>query len=184
MLSRVRVMPLRIITTEDVDLYRSIRLRALQADPDAFGSDYEREVAFDEETWVSRMTSFKDNPGVIFVEIPDIPSMAETSDGSVAAAVTGVGLLDDPTKALIWGMWVAPEVRRTGTARRLIDAALEWASSRSVEIVELDVMQTNTGAIALYESIGFVPVESPERAIDESCSDELHMELRLPQPSS
>ncbi len=180
-------MTIRAVTAQDLDLYRSIRLRALRTDPEAFGSDHDREAAFDDETWLSRMLTFKGQPGAIYLETPDGETPdgetpdSETPDGGAgqATAVAGIGLLEDPTAAIIWGMWVAPEARRTGAARRLLDATLAWATSRSVEVVELDVVRTNTTAMSLYESIGFGFVEDVEREDDDPCADERRMELRL-----
>ncbi|KAI0508544.1 hypothetical protein F5B22DRAFT_391143 [Xylaria bambusicola] len=38
-----------------LEQYRPFRLASLQQDPQAFGSTYEREIAFDEETWLGRI---------------------------------------------------------------------------------------------------------------------------------
>ncbi|KAL1983869.1 hypothetical protein VTN96DRAFT_9793 [Rasamsonia emersonii] len=40
-----------------VDRFKSNRLQALQLDPDAFGSTYERESQFTYQTWLSRITN-------------------------------------------------------------------------------------------------------------------------------
>jgi ribosomal protein S18 acetylase RimI-like enzyme len=52
-------------------------------------------------------------------------------------------------------MWVAPEVRREGMGRRLIEAVVEWARGREMRDVKLMVTSVNHGAIAFYEQLGF-----------------------------
>lgn len=51
---------------------------------------------------------------------------------------------------------VDPSARREGIGRRLVLAGLEWADAVGVQQVMLEVDATNTGAIALYEQVGFV----------------------------
>ncbi len=153
---------------DDVARYRNIRLRALQTDPAAFGSTFEAERAFDTETWHRRMTTFLDRPAVVFAD--------DAGDGHLVA-IGGIGRLD-ATTAIVWGMWVAPEARRRGSARRIIDAALAWAEARSVTRVVLDVKRDNRPAIDLYRSIGFTEgVHRPDP--DGPCRDELSLELAL-----
>ena len=53
---------------------------------------------------------------------------------------------------------VSPEVRRAGIGRRLVLAGLEWAAAMGAHQVMLEVEAGNTGAIALYEQVGFVPL--------------------------
>jgi ribosomal protein S18 acetylase RimI-like enzyme len=51
---------------------------------------------------------------------------------------------------------VAPEARGAGVGRRLVEAVLADASGHGVEVVTLTVRGNNHGAIAMYESCGFV----------------------------
>lgn len=39
---------------KDWEKYKKIRLEALQENPEAFGSSYEKEIAFPDETWQER----------------------------------------------------------------------------------------------------------------------------------
>jgi ribosomal protein S18 acetylase RimI-like enzyme len=54
-------------------------------------------------------------------------------------------------------MWVAPEVRRTGVGKALVDRVIEWAQANGISRVLLDVADMNTPAIALYDLKGFKP---------------------------
>jgi ribosomal protein S18 acetylase RimI-like enzyme len=53
---------------------------------------------------------------------------------------------------------VRPEVRRGGIGRALLEEAFAWAEARGLDCLEVAVNDFNTGAIALYESLGFEPV--------------------------
>ena len=57
--------------------------------------------------------------------------------------------------AWIGGMGVAPGHRRTGLGARILQAALDTASTAGVDTVWLEVLEANEPAIALYEKLGF-----------------------------
>jgi ribosomal protein S18 acetylase RimI-like enzyme len=50
---------------------------------------------------------------------------------------------------------VAPAWRRQGIGRALMAAAHDWARTQGLSRVQLNVWEFNTGAIALYESLGY-----------------------------
>lgn len=52
-------------------------------------------------------------------------------------------------------LFVAPEQRRGGIGRRLMDAAHAFARERGAAAIELDTAHTNTAAQALYVSLGY-----------------------------
>lgn len=54
------------------------------------------------------------------------------------------------------GLMVASGYRRRGVGRALLEAAVAWAHEVGVRKLELHVFPWNEGAIALYESFGFV----------------------------
>ncbi|WP_435127931.1 GNAT family N-acetyltransferase [Actinacidiphila sp. bgisy144] len=55
-------------------------------------------------------------------------------------------------------LWTAPEYRGRGIAAALVRAALTEAAARGVHTLRLSVWDWRTGAIALYERLGFAPV--------------------------
>ncbi|MEU1179892.1 GNAT family N-acetyltransferase [Streptomyces sp. NPDC005820] len=57
-------------------------------------------------------------------------------------------------------LWTQPALRGRGVASALIGAALAEAGASGVSTVRLSVWQWRTGAIALYERLGFTVVES------------------------
>ncbi|MCL6731309.1 GNAT family N-acetyltransferase [Streptomyces neyagawaensis] len=57
-------------------------------------------------------------------------------------------------------LWADPAHRGRGVASRLIEAAVAHATESGVSTLRLSVWQWRTGAIALYERLGFTPTES------------------------
>jgi len=60
-------------------------------------------------------------------------------------------------------LFVEESARGEGHGRTLVRAAIERARSRGCDRIQLDVNQANSGAMALYESCGFVPFHNPQK---------------------
>jgi len=59
-------------------------------------------------------------------------------------------------EAEIFNLAVAPQYRRQGHGTALVTAALEGMRSRGIQSVFLEVRESNLGAIAFYEDLGFL----------------------------
>jgi RimJ/RimL family protein N-acetyltransferase len=83
------------------------------------------------------------------------------------------------------GIGMLPEARGRGLGRRLVTAALDAARARGMERVELEVFASNTRAVALYESLGFVPEGLKRRArkLDGRYDDDVIMALLFDDPA-
>jgi ribosomal protein S18 acetylase RimI-like enzyme len=70
-----------------------------------------------------------------------------------------------------------------GVGRRLAEAGIAAAIARGAERNELEVLASNTRAIALYERLGFVRegVRCRARRLDGQCEDNILM-ARLVEP--
>ncbi|MBO0681447.1 GNAT family N-acetyltransferase [Mycolicibacterium sp. S2-37] len=125
-------------------------------------------------------------PAVMLLDRPDetwlrvyerdvpVPVLTAVVDGEVA-----FGRIDDAavgraavTPAHDGGRWaglsavrVAEDRRREGHARTLCAALLSWATTRGATRAYVQVLADNTGAIALYESMGFT-AQHRERYVD------------------
>lgn len=73
-------------------------------------------------------------------------------DGALAAI--GRGACDQGWCGLT-AIEVSPEHRRQGLGSQVVRGLARWARTRGASAVYLQVMQTNDGAIALYEDLGF-----------------------------
>lgn len=59
--------------------------------------------------------------------------------------------------AVIECVATAPDARRQGSARRLLNAVEHWATGQAADLLGLQVVSDNTAAIGLYQGLGFVP---------------------------
>ena len=112
--------------------------------PDAFGSTYEREFAFDDEEWKARA-----NP-------PDAAVFVAHGPDDLVGLAIGAPAPSNPGAAALFAMWVAPAARRLGVGQALIEAVKAWAIDAGYPRLGLGVTITNAPAIALYERAGFV----------------------------
>lgn len=140
---RITLDVTRRITLADAVQLRSIRLRALQTDPLSFGSTYEREIGrtpAEWEQWARAHASGADKATFL----------AFRGDAVVGIAA---GMRDGAAIFGLYSMWVAPEARRSGVGRTLVDAVVSWASQSGANRIDLWV--TQAPAIAFYERCGF-----------------------------
>lgn len=135
----------RVLTKQDIQEFRTIRLRALKEHPEAFGAAYAEEAALTPEA----MESWLD--GSIFGAFDESMLVGIVS-------IRGSRYLKTRHRANIGAMYVAPEARGKGAGQALIDAALEKAHSfEGVEDVVLAVTVGNDSARRLYLRAGFTP---------------------------
>jgi aminoglycoside 6'-N-acetyltransferase I len=66
---------------------------------------------------------------------------------------------DTTPVAFLEGIFVVPEVRRTGVARALLKEAERWASSMGCSELASDASLENTTSHAMHAALGFVETE-------------------------
>lgn len=140
------MIAIKRITAEDAFVFKDVRLRALQDTPTAFSSTYAKEAQFPEEEWRNRAARCNGDGRIGFLAF---------DDGCACGMVFCFTEEHDEAKGTILSMWVAPEVRRAGVGRLLIDAVADWAKSRGMRGLKLMVTSVNRGAIEFYQRIGF-----------------------------
>jgi len=134
---------IRQLTPGDAALYRSIRLEGLKESPEAFGSTFDAEFTKPLAWFFDRLSS-----SVVFGAIRDARIL-----GAAGFAVRQEE--KEAHKGLLWGMYVRPDARGAGIARRLVEAVIAYARAR-VELVQLSVVVGNEQARRLYARLGFV----------------------------
>ena len=144
-----------------------VRLAALRDSPSAFGSTYQAEAAQSAQRWADRARQGSAGDA----SATYLATVGERVVGLVGAYRPNHA---EPVVELV-SMWTAPDVRRSGAARQLVDAVLEWARAGSAESVELWVTKGNDPAIELYRSAGFRETGDHQALPSDPCKDELRM---------
>ena len=138
----------------DAALYRDIRLEALRASPEAFGSTFETENAQTLDWFIDRLG-------------------ASTVLGAFRemklVAIAGFAIQQGQKRAhkgSLWGMYVRPDSRGIGVGRQLVEAVFDLARQR-VELIQLTVVRDNEQARRLYMSLGFVDYGLEKNALKQ-----------------
>jgi GNAT superfamily N-acetyltransferase len=136
-------LELRVVTPDEWELWRAVRLQALAEAPYAFGSrlaDWETAPA---ERWRARLA------------LDGSHNLVAQVDGEPVGMATGLPGTETGTVELI-SMWVSPAARGLGAADALIDAVEQWAVASHALTLCLDVVATNGRALRMYERHGLV----------------------------
>jgi RimJ/RimL family protein N-acetyltransferase len=148
---------IRRLRASDAPAFQALRLYGLKESPSAFGSSFEEEQTRTIQQVEHHLEGTQER--VFF---------GSFADGGLLGMV-GVGReqgLKERHIAFIRSMYVAPQARHQGAARGLLQVALNQAAAWSgVEQVTLSVTAANTGALALYRSVGFREVGHMPRAL-------------------
>lgn len=145
-------MEIRRIRPDEWALLRDMRLRALRDAPEAFGQTYEHAAAEPELEWRSaaRAASAGDRRAWFIAR-----SQVNGASGQPGELGMVQARRRPPDDCLVFSMWVAPEARRAGVGRALIDAAADWARSWGARRIVLWVTGVNESALRFYERVGF-----------------------------
>jgi GNAT superfamily N-acetyltransferase len=137
----------RRLVSGEGEMFRDLRLRALQDAPYAFASSYALECDRPLERWEEiAAESEAGEAGVVFVATAGTPFVGMAG---------GYLHREDPDLAGVWGTWVAPEARGRGIGERLVEPVVEWARVRGMSRVELSVTERAVAANTLYRRLGF-----------------------------
>lgn len=148
----------------DWEEYRALRLEALQREPSAYGSTYDDAVARPDDFWQRRLAG------------GESINLVATVEGRMVGMV-GVLLAapDDPSAAVVVGVYVAPEHRGRGIGRMMMESLLARLAERTeIATVRLSVNSDRTVARALYTALGFQIVPNQENK--DSSTSTLMME--------
>ena len=137
--------------------FRHIRLSALRTDPLAFSSRYADALNQPDDLWQQRLDG-----------IASIVRFATYHGQIVGLGGALLGAPDDPARAQIISVFVEPTHRGKGIGRLLLQHLLaELATRPQYARVRLNVTETQTAAIALYQSLGFVAVGQEDHPIED-----------------
>lgn len=162
-------MQIRLLTPADADAYFSLRLASLREAPTAAWASVQEEEAMTPAQVAARLA-------------------AGAVEGCFGAfwhgELVGIASLKHETlrkirhRANIWGVYIAPQARRMGVARALVEAIVAHVRQAG-GIVQLTLVlgSANLAAALLYASLGFVVTGLDRRStfIDGQYHDELRM---------
>jgi ribosomal protein S18 acetylase RimI-like enzyme len=146
---------IRRLVQDDAVLYRGIRLEALQASPEAFGSTFEVENA-------QPLSWFSDRLGSSTV-------LGAFRDAELVG-MAGFAVQQGQQKAhkgMLWGMYVRPAARKASVGRRLVEAICNLARQQ-VELIQLTVVRDNEQARSLYAKLGFLEYGMEKNALKQN----------------
>jgi GNAT superfamily N-acetyltransferase len=84
----------------------------------------------------------------------------EVAGRPVGVAASGATPRRSPSIAFVSSLWVAPEHRRTGIGRLLLEHTCSWAESEGFSAIAGRISTSNCGALALFASLGFSRTET------------------------
>jgi len=162
---------IRQLTEDNWQDFSRVRLKALQTDPEVFGSNYEKESQMTEADWRSRLQA-KDN-AIFLIYAGDTP-----------IGMTGVSVdRNDATQktALLWGSWLAPHARGKGLSELMYRTRIKWAKQQpTVEKIIVSHRASNVASKYANQKHGFVLTHKHEKVwTDGAIEDEIFYELKI-----
>lgn len=146
----------RFMTVEDVAIYRELRLRGLKEHPESFLEAYEDAIKWP----VKRFERFFENGWMVGAFLDgELKGMSGLYRHRGAKT---------QHKGTVWGVYVTPEARGHGIARKAITMLISEAEKNGIEQVHLSTDMNNPFTVALYKGLGF-----------QECGTEKHI-LKLP----
>jgi RimJ/RimL family protein N-acetyltransferase len=161
---------IRPVIPADLPGWWTLRLRAIREHPDMFGASLEenerRSPAEVERTFHERSTAGDNCLFAVF---------APSGEPVATLGVVRYAGPKERHRAMIWGVYTAPEARGQGLSSRLLEAAIAHCRSLPGLLqIHLAVSSHNHGAIRVYERAGFLhygreprALLLPDRSVDE-----------------
>ena len=141
-------MEIRHLEPDEVQVFRSILLKALSESPECFLESLEEASKRSDEEWVARITSRTD---------PDRSVAFVADDNGDTKGLVFCGR-DDQEQDLghVGGLWVDSSVRGRDIAEALLESAIHWARARGMSRLSVWCTEDNHEGRRLYQQSGFV----------------------------
>jgi len=161
---------IRILTPNDTEIYRQLRLLSLKTDPLAFLSTYDVETKYDLSYFRQKIFNSIKHPlyGIYGLFDKDkLVAFAQLAD-SYYKNKRHIAYLNE--------VYVHTDLRRKGVASKLVKHLIDKAKENPLlEQLHLRVNSQNSGAISFYEKLGFEKVTVLKDAVknpDNTYQDE------------
>jgi len=148
--------------------YKTIRLEALQTNPEMFGSNYLKEAAYSQNDWVS------------FLE-DDTRAMFALYNEESLIGLTGVALKkEDATTAILFASFIKPSHRNNGLSALFYQARINWAKHKKCRSIIVSHRAGNEVSKAANQRFGFKFTDAKKVTWQDGiCEDELMYSLQL-----
>lgn len=144
----------RRIRADEGALLKTLRVRALAEEPEAFGESVAEAEARDEAEFMARAraASEGDRRAWFLAELATEPG----SGADHVAIGLAMGRRRPPDTCMVFSVWVADTARGHGVGRALVETIAGWARSWAAVTLVLWVYRSNEPAIRFYERLGFM----------------------------
>ena len=133
---------IRLLKLTDLELWKSIRLEALEVMPEVFGGSYEEEKHKTKVEWESSLTESDVFGAFMGHEL-------------VAVAGFSINKLEKKNhRGLLFSVYAKPECRGNNIGSDIIEAVVSHAKNKVVQL-HCKVITNNKAAIELYKKHGF-----------------------------
>lgn len=163
------IYSLQQLLPQQWQLFKKIRLEALQSDPSVFGSTYEREAAFPEEEWQRRMS----NPDAAFFGLYHREELI---------GVTGIIVMQDhPGQALLIASYIRTPFRGNNLSAMFYKARIDWATTKNIRKLIVSHRASNGASKAANQKAGFVYTHTEAHTWPDRTEEaQVFYELNLP----
>ena len=144
----MKSLSIRPLQTDEWELLRELRVRALTDAPDAFAQTIEEIQGEPEAYWQQLAKNLRFSHHEFFIAF-----LNEEPIGITYGHLEAV----DRHVAQVGSMWVSPMARGKGIGKQLLHRAMSWATAQGAKRMRLWITVGNSPARKLYESTGFVP---------------------------
>lgn len=134
---------IRQLNLADLEAYKNLRLEALRLEPSVFSSTYERETAFDDTVWATRLNNPASASFGLFY-------------GETLIGITGI-LIPDPDlpEAILVASYIQKPHRGKGLSFLLYRERIAWARARKLKRIIVSHRKSNKASEAANQRFGF-----------------------------
>ncbi len=156
------------LTVEDVEVFKSIRLEALNSDPGNFGSSFEIESVRTDREWLE------------ILEDQSRAHFALKSDNVVVGLTGVITCREDATCAKLIASYIRKDYRRMGGSELLYRVRIDWARRNNFKAIIVSHRESNLASKMANQKHGFIYTHSePHTWNDGVTEDELFYRLEL-----
>jgi GNAT superfamily N-acetyltransferase len=143
----------RPVAAAEAPALRELRLRALADTQAAFASTLAAESRLEDDHWQRLVDdAVAGEPGTIAIAV----------DGARWVGMAAGGWFARERRiAQLWGLWVDPVARGTGTGAALVGAVRDWAAAGGATFLRLGVIEPADELRRFYARLGFVALDDP-----------------------